>query len=56
MDISEYKTVLTLQEFCEREKIDPGNARRAWAKGKRWYLKDNEDAKRLGRDWVILAK
>lgn len=56
MNISEYKTVLTLQEFCEREKIQSSNARKFWLEGKRTYLKDCEDAKRLGRDWFVFSK
>lgn len=56
VDISAYTRLEPLSEYAARRGFDAANARREWARGKRWYLEEGEEAAKIGAVWVVLKR
>ena len=55
INIKDYDSIIHISDFAKLNGVDRNNCTRVWNEGKRAYLKDTEEAMKIGRDWYVLG-
>ena len=55
IDISGYQAIIHISDYFKGDKNKRVNAGRAWNAGRQDYLRENETAMKIGRDWYVLS-